>query len=301
MAKPPERPSGSRSAWPPAACSTRWPPSARQVSLTRTPQSSRRRSVPILGGALIALEFLTPLRLRRVQTYEDRTFAEALGWYPFIGLLIGLCLCALDRGLSELLPPVPTAVLLVAFLALASGGLHLDGIADTADGMAVQGDRARRLGVMSEGNTGPAGVMALLFILMAEWAAIVSLDGTIRGPALIIAPALGRWAVVPVGLIFKPARPRGLGHAMQTAMLPIAAPLATVIGAGAAIVLFGVAGIILIIAATVAALLIAALAARMLDGVTGDVFGAAIEVAQVVVWLSLVAAGMHGWTEPLVG
>lgn len=257
--------------------------------------------MPILGGALIALEFLTPLRLRRVQTYEDRTFAEALGWYPFIGLLIGLCLCALDRGLSELLPPVPTAVLLVAFLALASGGLHLDGIADTADGMAVQGDRARRLGVMSEGNTGPAGVMALLFILMAEWAAIVSLDGTIRGPALIIAPALGRWAVVPVGLIFKPARPRGLGHAMQTAMLPIAAPLATVIGAGAAIVLFGVAGIILIIAATVAALLIAALAARMLDGVTGDVFGAAIEVAQVVVWLSLVAAGMHGWTEPLVG
>ncbi len=55
------------------------------------------------------------------------------------------------------------------------------------------------------------------------------------------------------------------------------------------------------IAATVAAVLIAALAARMLDGVTGDVFGAAIEVSQVVVWLSLVAAGMHGWAGPLGG
>ncbi len=255
----------------------------------------------ILAGAPIALEFLTPLRLRRVQTYDDRTFAEALGWYPLIGLLIGLGLWGLDRGLSELLPPVPTAVLLVAFLALASGGLHLDGVADTADGMAVQGDRAERLGVMSEGNTGPAGVMALLLVLMAEWAAIVSLDDPVRGPALVVAPALGRWAVVPVGLLFKPARPRGLGHAMQTAMLPVAAPLATLIGAGAAIALFGVAGIVLIAAATVAALLIASLAARMLEGVTGDVFGAAIEVAQVVVWLSLVAAGMHGWAEPLVG
>ena len=255
----------------------------------------------IFGGALIALEFLTPLRLRRVQTYDDRTFAEALGWYPLIGLLIGVGLWALDRGLSELLPPIPTAVLLVAFLALASGGLHLDGVADTADGMAVQGDRAARLGVMSEGNTGPAGVMALLLVLMAEWAAIVSLEGDLRGAALILAPALGRWTVVPVGLLFKPARPRGLGHAMQTAMLPIAAPLATVIGAGAAIALFGLAGVVLIVAATVAALLIAALAARMLDGVTGDVFGAAIEVSQVVVWLSLAAAGMHGWAEPLIG
>ncbi len=255
----------------------------------------------VLGGALIALEFLTPWRLRRVQSYDDRTFAEALGWYPFIGLLIGLALWALDRGLSELLPPVPTAVLLVAFLALASGGLHLDGVADTADGMAVQGDRAERLGVMSEGNTGPAGVMALLIVLMAEWAAIVSLEGDIRGPALVIAPALGRWAVVPMGLLFKPARPRGLGHAMQTGMLPIAAPLATLIGAGAAVALFGLAGVVLVIAAAVAALLIASLAARMLDGVTGDVFGAAIEVSQVVVWLSLVAAGMHGWAEPLLG
>ncbi|RLT43782.1 MAG: adenosylcobinamide-GDP ribazoletransferase [Chloroflexi bacterium] len=255
----------------------------------------------IFGGALIALEFLTPLRLRRVQTYDDRTFAEALGWYPLIGLLIGLGLWGLDRGLSELLPPVPTAVLLVAFLALASGGLHLDGVADTADGMAVQGDRAERLGVMSEGNTGPAGVMALLLVLMAEWAAIVSLEGDLRGAALILAPALGRWTVVPVGLLFKPARPRGLGHAIQTAMLPIAAPLATMIGAGAAIALFGLAGVVLILAATVSALLIAALAARMLDGVTGDVFGAAIEVSQVVVWLSLAAAGMHGWAEPLIG
>ena len=64
------------------------------------------------------------------------------------------------------LPVAPRSALLLAGLALLSGGLHLDGVADTADGMALQGDRAARLGVMSEGNTGPAGVMSLVLVLL---------------------------------------------------------------------------------------------------------------------------------------
>ncbi|MGE3856424.1 MAG: adenosylcobinamide-GDP ribazoletransferase [Dehalococcoidia bacterium] len=253
-----------------------------------------------LNGAVVACEFLTPLRLRRVQTYEDRVFAEALGWYPLAGLLIGGMLVLADRGLSQLLPPGPTAVLLVALLALASGGLHLDGVADTADGMAMQGDRAARLGVMSEGNTGPAGVMALVLVLLAEWAALSSLPEPVRASALLIAPVLARWTVVPVGVIFPPARPRGLGHAMQQGLWPAAAPLATLIGAAAAVALFGLPGLVLVLIAGVAAVILAGSAARMLEGVTGDVFGAGIEVAQVVVWMSLVAATNKGWIAPLL-
>ena len=254
-----------------------------------------------LGGALIAFEFLTPLRLRRVQTYDDRLFAEALGWYPLAGLLIGAMLVLADRGLSLLLPPGPTAVLLVALLALASGGLHLDGVADTADGMAVQGDRAARLGVMSEGNTGPAGVMALVLVLLAEWAALSSLPEPVRTSALLLAPVLARWTVVPVGLMFRSARPRGLGNAMQQGLWPIAAPLATVIGGGVAIALFGLLpGLALVLIAGIAAIILAGAAARLLDGVTGDVFGAAIEVSQVVVWMSLIAAANKGWISPLL-
>ncbi|MEI6136576.1 MAG: adenosylcobinamide-GDP ribazoletransferase [Chloroflexota bacterium] len=253
-----------------------------------------------LGGALIACEFLTPLRLRRVQTYDDRVFAEAVGWYPLAGLLIGAMLVLADRGLSMLLPPGPTAVLIVALLALASGGLHLDGVADTADGMAVQGDRAARLGVMSEGNTGPAGVMALVLVMLAEWSAIAALPDAVRTPALLVAPVLARWTVVPVGIIFRPARPRGLGHAMQQGLWPVAAPLATVIALGIAVAMFGVPGLVLLLAAGVAAVILAGSAARMLDGVTGDVFGASIEVSQVVVWMSIVAAAHNGWLTPLL-
>lgn len=253
-----------------------------------------------LNGAVIAVEFLTPVRFRRVQTYDDRTFAEALGWYPFAGFFIGVALALLDRGLDEILPPAPAAALLVAFLALASGGLHLDGVADTADGMAVQGDRARRLGVMSEGNTGPAGVMALVLVLLAEWSAISSLPPEARTAALIVAPVIARWTVVPVGLLFTPARPRGLGHLIHAGLWPVAAPLATAIALLAAIVTFGLAGVVLVLLAAAAALLISAAASRMLEGVTGDVFGAGIEVSQVVVWLAIIAAVQQDWAGALI-
>lgn len=257
------------------------------------------RVLRVLGGSLIAIEFLTPLRLRKVQTYDDRTFAEALGWYPLAGLLIGAVLALLDQGLSEILPAGPAAALLVAVLALLSGGLHLDGIADTADGMAVQGDRTRRLAVMSEGTTGPAGVMALVLILLIQWSALASIPSDARFAALLIAPTVARWTVVPVGLAFRPARPAGLGHAIRRGQWPLAAPLATVIALAVALATFGPAGLGFVVLGALAALLMAGAAARMLEGVTGDVYGAAIEVAQVAVWLGVIAALSRGWAEPL--
>lgn len=253
-----------------------------------------------LAAIPIALEFLTPLRLRRVQTYDDRTFAQALGWYPLVGLLIGAVLALLDRGLTELLPPAPAAALLVAMLALVSGGLHLDGVADTADGMAVQGDRAERLGVMSEGNTGPAGVMALVLVLLAEWAAISSIPTEARSAALLVAPVIARWTVVPVGALFHPARPRGLGHAIHAGLWPAAAPIATVTALAVAGVTFGVAGLVLVAIGGLAAVLIGGAASRLIEGVTGDVFGAGIEVAQVVVWFAIVAAVGRGWATAAI-
>ncbi len=260
--------------------------------------SRTSRNVAGLSGVLIALEFLTPLRLRRVRQWEDRAFGAALGWFPAIGLLLGIALLLLDRALEQLLPVGPASALLVAALALLSGGLHLDGVADTADGMAVQSDRATRLGVMSEGNIGPAGVMSLALVLLVQWAAIASLAPPLRSAALVLAPALARWAVTPVALAFPPARPKGVGHALQQGLWPSAVPLSTLLAVAAALALFGLPGLVLVLVAGVAALVVGGAAARLLQGVTGDVFGACVEVAQVAVLLACVAALEHGWLEP---
>ena len=249
---------------------------------------------------LIALEFLTPLRLRRVEQWEDRTFGAAMAWYPLVGLLIGVALLLIDRGLERLVPAAPAAALEVAALALLSGGLHLDGVADTADGMALQGDRAERLGVMSEGHTGPAGVMALVIVLLVLWAALESLAAPVRSAGLVLAPALARWSIVPLVLLFRPARPRGLGHALHAAALSVAAPIATATVAAAALALFGAPGLVLVAVAAIAAVIIGWAASRMLDGVTGDTYGAAIEIAQAAVLLAIVAAGARDWLDPTI-
>jgi adenosylcobinamide-GDP ribazoletransferase len=249
------------------------------------------------SSPLVALEFLTTLRLRRVRQWDDRTFGAALAWYPLVGLLIGAVLVTADRALTLVLPNGPSSALLLAALALLSGGLHLDGVADTADGMAVQGDRAARLGVMSEGNTGPAGVMALVLVLLIQWSGLAALEDPIRPAALLLAPALARWTVVPVVVLFRPARPRGLGHALHRGAWPLAAPLATMTAGAAAVVLFGLGGIVLIAVAATLAISVAWAASRLLAGVTGDTYGACIEVAFAAVVLAAAAAGHRGWLE----
>ena len=253
----------------------------------------------VLTALPIAVEFLTPLRVRHVAVWGDRTFGTAAGWFPLVGLAIGLVLLLLDRALGQILPVGPASALLVAALALLSAGFHLDGVADTADGMALQGaDRADRMGVMSEGNTGAAGVMALALVLLAQWSALAALPPPVRSAGLLLAPALARWTVAPLAALFPPARPRGIGHALQQGTWPVAAPLSTLIAAGAAIALFGPAGLVLLLVAAAAALVLAFAVSRMLDGITGDTFGAGIEVSQAAVLLALVAAGEHGWLDP---
>jgi adenosylcobinamide-GDP ribazoletransferase len=255
------------------------------------------RASASLTSPLVALEFLTTFRFRRVRQWDDRTFGAALAWYPLVGLLIGTVLLLLDRGLALLLPAGPASALLLVALALISGGLHLDGVADTADGLAVQGDRDVRLGVMSEGNTGPAGVAALALVLLLQWAGLTALEEPVRSATLLLAPALSRWTVAPVVACFRPARPRGLGYALHRGAWPLATPLATMIAGGAAVVLFGLGGIVLIAVAFVLAMTVAGAASRQLRGVTGDTYGACIEVSFAAVILAAAAAGHRGWLE----
>jgi adenosylcobinamide-GDP ribazoletransferase len=268
-----------------------------QEAWTRSTSPREWRRAWSWNAPLVALEFLTTLRLRRVSQWDDRTFSAALAWYPAVGLLIGAILLLVDRGLGRVLPDGPTSALLLAALALLSGGLHLDGVADTADGMALQGDRAERLGVMSEGNTGPAGVMALVLVLLIEWTALASLAEPVRPAALLLAPALARWSVVPVVVFFRPARPRGLGHALHEGAWPLAVPIATFIAGTGALLLFGLGGVALVVIAAAAGFIVAWSASRLLAGVTGDTYGAAIEVAFAAVVLSIVAASGQGWLD----
>src|SRR5579883_2548217 len=103
-----------------------------------------------LPSPLLAIEFLTVLRLQPARVVAPEDVARALLWYPAVGLLLGLGLAGVDRLLLPRLPAAPESALLLLALEGATGLLHLDGLADSADGLLGLHDRERRLAIMKD-------------------------------------------------------------------------------------------------------------------------------------------------------
>jgi adenosylcobinamide-GDP ribazoletransferase len=228
-----------------------------------------------------ALSLLTVLPVRAAEP-DARTAAGALRWAPAVGGLLGAAAGGLLLGLVALGVPAPVAGLLaVGFLALATRGMHVDGLADTADGLGCYGPPERALAVMRDGGVGAFAVAALVVVLGVQAAALAALAGT--GPAAVAAVALaaaaGRtgfgWAArrgVPA------ARPGGLG-ALVAGSQPWWVPVAwwtALASAGLALGPRAAVGVAL------GAALVVALSwhtARRFGGLTGDVLGAGSELA----------------------
>jgi adenosylcobinamide-GDP ribazoletransferase len=260
--------------------------------------------LPILRPIAAAFGFLTrlpvPGRAGAGATMGEADLADDLGrsvvWFPLVGAALGGVSIALERLARGHLSPGLVAVALVAAAAALTGGLHLDGLADTFDAWGGgRGDRTRMLEIMRDSRIGAHGAVALFLVLAAKLFAMVDLVG--RGVVwpLFAAPLLARWAVVPLMVFFRYARPAGLGAAFRApGGITRFAGASVVMGLGLAL---GAAGMGLSIAnlstcatfgagaaaALGVALGLAARLDRRLGGLTGDVYGAAIELAELAV------------------
>jgi adenosylcobinamide-GDP ribazoletransferase len=179
--------------------------------------------------------------------------------------------------------PLLASVLAIAALAALTRALHLDGLADTADGLGSRAPAGRALEIMKQSDIGPFGVVALLLVLLIQVSALAQADGTGRGPVAIAAAAVtARLAVLLACSRGVPcARPGGLGALVAGTVHPVAGAvlvLAALAGAAALGWIYAVAvacGLAVSAALTL-------LAVRRLGGITGDVLGAVAEVAAAV-------------------
>lgn len=231
-----------------------------------------------------AMGFLTVLGGAAVPT------ADALVWFPVVGVLIGLAVGGVWVGASDAWPLVVAAAVAVTADAILTGGLHLDGLADTGDGMLPTLTPERRLTVMSDPQVGAFGAVALVVVLLLRFAALAA------GPAKVwIVAALwcgSRTAAAVVLLAGRYARADGLASAFRTATsrrrrlvavvvvgLLITVPAALVDRPGHGLAALG-AEVVVITAVT-------GVAYRRVGGYTGDVLGASIvlgETAGLLVW-----------------
>ncbi|HXG19608.1 MAG TPA: adenosylcobinamide-GDP ribazoletransferase [Methylomirabilota bacterium] len=165
----------------------------------------------MLLAFIVALQFLTIVRVRESLPFDDETLGRSGAFFPVIGLLIGLVVWGFDQGLSAIVPPALRNIFLVIVLVVISRGLHLDGLADSADGLLGSGDRQRSLAIMKDSRIGAFGALALIGVLLAKLRALDLLTDGHRTPALLLSPMFGRWACVVMAYLAPPAREEGLG------------------------------------------------------------------------------------------
>ena len=231
----------------------------------------------MLAGLRLAFSWLTvlPVHARHV----DRNVARwAIAFAPVVGLALGGVaaglLVLLDKGLLG-------GVLVVAFLALATRGMHLDGLADTADGLGSYKGPEKALAIMRDGPVGPFGVVAIVLVLGAQAAAIRDWQ------ALVIAVVAGRVAfTVCCHHAVPAARPEGLG-ALVAGTQSTVVPLVWVVALAGVAVTQGWRGPVAVVAATGLVVLLVLHTRKRFGGVTGDVLGAASELATTVVLVVL--------------
>jgi adenosylcobinamide-GDP ribazoletransferase len=239
-------------------------------------------------NALIAsLQFITAVPLGKPRPFDPRGI---IVHFPLAGLAIGLVVAVADRIAASIWPPLVAGVLDVVLLAAVTGALHLDGLADTADGLYGRRDRDQALAIMKDSRVGAMGLVAVVCLLSTKAVAIGHLD-TGRFLALAIVPSLARAAMI-FGIRFLPyARgEEGTGHAFFEA--PLASRDFRYVALPLFLALFlGWRGLLLILCFVAGTAALIWFYRRRLGGITGDLLGAMTEIMESVLFLAVCTGG----------
>jgi adenosylcobinamide-GDP ribazoletransferase len=240
------------------------------------------------AALLSALAFLTPVRVPERWCGGERGLQGAPVFFPVVGAVIGGVAAAVSFGLDQFLPVLPASVLVVLVLGAASRGLHMDGLADTADGLFSARPRDRVLEIMRDSHIGTMGVVAVVGLLLIKVALLTSVTGSLRWQMVLLAPIAGRCALLLVKSVFPYARPEGgLANVFRSG-----GRRAALLSAWAVVVVFAAGwlcarerGLVAAVASLGTALLLGWYVHRRIGGYTGDTLGATSELVEVIPFL----------------
>ncbi len=235
---------------------------------------------------LAAIQFLTSIPIPVKRELSPETLGRATAYFPVVGLIIGLILAGLNWLLLLILPPALVNALLVVALVILTGALHLDGLADTCDGIAGHKTAEERWQVMRDSRTGAFGVVGIVLLLLVKYVTLNNIPSEFMTAVLIFMPVVSRWAMVYAIFVYRYARPSGLGTAFKQATRWPQFTAATVITLAVALALFplfSLAGLLLICGIFIITTALAFYLKYKFAGLTGDTYGAINEVAEVMI------------------
>lgn len=243
--------------------------------------TSTPNPAPFWAPAGLAWSFLTIVPAP-TWSPSPRVLARSAAFFPGVGFALGALLGALGLLLDRFLPSGPIAVLLLAAEALGTGGLHLDGLQDTADGVFGGRTREHRLEIMKDSRVGAFGTVAGALALLGAFTCLADLEGQARLLALVVSLTLSRWAMVMALAVFPSARSTGLGASFRqnSTRWPTVIASISVVVLAICVGPFGLAGL------GTAALFVFLggwFLTNRLGGLTGDCYGALAVVVEVAV------------------
>lgn len=247
----------------------------------------------LLGGAVTALRTLT---LLPVPGREGRSLASALFWFPFVGLLVG----GLGWGLASALLYIEpgwvagAAFVVILLSAFITRGLHLDGLADMADGFGGARERARTLEIMKDSRVGAFGVIAIVLVLLAKWVILTHLLESEGGLWIIVAAVLSRAAMVELARSQPYARrSRGMGAEFVSGAGLEHVIVAVMAALTVTVVFVGWGGGIVCLIVWCMVIALGHWFRRRVGGVTGDLLGASSELVETTVLFFGALFGRH--------
>jgi adenosylcobinamide-GDP ribazoletransferase len=235
---------------------------------------------------------LIPLNFKRANTNEE--ISGSIVYFPVIGLILGLVLAGLAWVFRLGFPASIVSILVLLVLTVLTGGLHLDGLADSFDGLGGK-DREERLRIMRDSQHGTFGIVSVIFALFIQATALATISSKSIYWAIIVFPIIGRWAMVYALAAYPYARESGMGVLFKkNATVSIFAICTVFTMAVTALLLHG-RGMIALIAALAAVMLVAAFFNRRLAGLTGDSYGALNVIGEATFLLVIALLSYNGW------
>jgi adenosylcobinamide-GDP ribazoletransferase len=243
-----------------------------------------------MSSFLLAVQFLTTLPLKIIN-FSDKEMAWALVYFPVVGLFLGLILLGLNTLLAILgISPAATNIILVILLIILTGGMHLDGLADTADAFLSGKAKKEMLEIMRDSHIGVMGVLALISIILLKVSLLSSLSVAAKPVALMLMCILSRWSVILIMYLFPYAREEGKAKLFMQGLnlkIFIVSLIAVLIFS---FTLWGINGLLVLLIVASCAYLIGKVISRKIGGLTGDTLGATIELVEVVTLLTVCIA-----------
>ncbi len=231
---------------------------------------------------LAAVAFLTRVPLGRLFRFGREQVAGSAGWFSLVGAMIGTGYAALAASLDNRLPHPVIAVLLVGMEALLTGALHLDALADTADAFGGGHTRDEVLRIMRDHAIGSYGATALILLIALKMTAYHGLlEVRLATIPLILAPALGRWSILPLSYILPYARESAAVRVGRGGVVWGTVTVAGILG-----LVPSLRGLVSAVAVMLVTLLFGRYCRRRIGGVTGDTLGANVQFCESAVLLT---------------